>query len=140
MTISIETLALILMIAHSASAVFMTRVLYRQWGLFKIKYDDLDIEKSITHDIKRFRLTLFVLSCIVFAGNIIPIVIDGITLFGDNSLHRNPTVPLISLLYAVSNALTALISAYLIYTLYRIAKGTDDPNELIEKDIAKTKK
>lgn len=136
MTISIETLAFILMIAHSGSAVFMTRVLIRQYGLFKVRYDDLGIEKSLTNDIKRFRLTMFVLSCIVFAGNIIPIVIDGITLFGDNSLHRNPTVPLISLLYAVSNALTALISAYLIYTLYRLAKGSVDQNDLIEKDIA----
>lgn len=140
MTISIETLALILMIAHSASAVFMARVLLRQWGLFKIRYDDLGIEQNLIRDIKGFRITLFVLSCIVFAGNIIPIVIDGITLFGGNSLHRNPTVPLISLMYAVSNALTALISAYLIYTLYRIAKGSDDPNELIEKDIANSKK
>lgn len=140
MTISIETLALILMLAHLASDVFMARVLYRQWGLFKITYDDYGIPQNITRDIKRFRMTLFVLSCIVFAGNTVPIIIDAVTFFASNPLNRNPTVPLISLLYAVSNALTALISAYLIFTLYRIAKGTDDPNELVEKDIVNRKK
>lgn len=140
MTISIETLALILMFAHSASAIYMSFVLRRQYGLFKVNYDDLGIDQKLAADIKGFRVTMFVLSCIVFAGNIIPIVIDGITVFTENSLHRNPHVPLISLMYAVSNALTALISAYLIYTLYRIAKGSTDPNELIEKDIVNSKK
>lgn len=135
MTITIQALAAILMVGHLASDAFMAMVLKRQWGLFKVRYDELGVGEALTRDIKRFRVTLFILSCIVFAGNTIPIIIDGITLFGDNALHRNPHVPLISLLYAVSNALTALISAYLIYTLYRIAKGSDDQNALIEKDI-----
>lgn len=139
MTISIETLALILMLAHLAAAIFMARVLHRQWGLFKIPYDT-SIEPKLVKELKRFRAILFSLSVIVFAGNIIPILIDGVTFFYHNPLDRNPTVPVISLAYAVSNALTALISAYLIFTLYRIAKGSNDPNELVEKDIVNRKK
>lgn len=140
MTISIQVLALILMLVHIVSDIFMARVLYRQWGLFKVNYDDFGIAESELRDIKRFRVTLFTLSCIVFAGNVVPIIIDTITVLTDNSLHRNADVPIISLAYAVSNALTALISAYLIFTLYRIAKGSDNPNELLEKDIASRKK
>lgn len=134
-SISIQSLAIILMVAHVIADIFMGRVLFRQYGLFAVKFDDLGVENRLSQDIKNFRRTLFTLSVIVFAGNIVPVVVDAITVFSDNALHRNPEVPLISIIYAVSNALVAIISAYLIFTLYRIAKASNDPNELVEKTL-----
>lgn len=137
MTINISTLAWILIVCHSGSVIFMTFVLRRQYTLFShdITYDDARFEQKDIGRIKRFRLGLFLLSCVVLLGNVVPIAIDAITILGDNSVGRPTHVHTISILYAVSNALTALISAYLISTLYRIARGVHDPEVLIEKDL-----
>jgi hypothetical protein len=137
MTISIQTLAIILIFAHIGSDSFMAVVLKRQYRLFSraITNDDNLYRDDDIKKIKNFRFRLFLLSSVIFAGNTIPIIIDGITIFGHNSLHRNPHVPLISLAYAVSNAVTALVSAYLISTLYHIAQSANDPDELIEKNV-----
>lgn len=137
MTINIQTLATILILCHIGSAIFMGFVLRRQYKLFShdITYNDERFETKDISRIKRFRLRLFLLSCVVLLGNMIPIAIDAITLIGNNSVGRTPQVHTISILYAASNALTALISAYLISTLYRIARGVNDPNALIEKDL-----
>jgi hypothetical protein len=141
MTIDIQTLATILIIMHSGSAVFMGFVLKRQYKLFShdITLDDTRYEAGDINRIKRFRLGLFLLSSVVLLGNVVPIVIDLITILGDNAVNRAPQVHTVSILYAVSNALTALISAYLISTLYRIAKGVNDPNELVQKDLQRDK-
>lgn len=137
MTIDIQTLATILIVMHSGSAVFMGFVLKRQYRLFShdITLDDTKYEAGDIHRIKRFRLGLFSLSAVVLLGNVVPIVIDGLTIISDNAGSRPAHVHTISILYAVSNAMTALISAYLISTLYRIAKGANDPDELIQKDL-----
>lgn len=138
MTISIQTLAIILILAHIGSDIFMAVVLNKQYRLFSraITPDDSLYQDGDINKIKNFRFRLFLLSAVIFAGNTIPILIDGITIFTNNSLDRNPTVPLISLLYAVSNAITALVSAYLISTLYRIAQSANDPDALIEKNVS----
>lgn len=137
MTINIATLAWILIVCHSGSVIFMSFVLRRQYKLFSfdVTYNDSRFEEVDIHRIKRFRLGLFALSCVVLAGGIIPIAIDAVTIFGANSVNRPAHVHTISILYAISNALTALISAYLISTLYRIARGVNDPAVLIEKDL-----
>lgn len=137
MTINIATLAWILIFCHTGSVIFMSFVLRRQYKLFShdITYNDERFEAGDISRIKRFRLGLFLLSCVVLLGNVIPIAIDAITIFGGNSVNRPSQVHTISIMYAVSNALTALISAYLISTLYRIARGVHDPEALIEKDL-----
>lgn len=141
MTINIQTLATILIVMHLGSSIFMGFVLKRQYSLFShdITADDSKYEATDIKRIKRFRMGLFLLSCVVLLGNVVPIVIDLVTIIGNNSVNRTPHVHTISILYAVSNALTALISAYLISTLYRIAKSATDPNELIEKDLTSRK-
>jgi hypothetical protein len=138
MTISIQTLAAILILAHIGSGIFMTVVISKQYRLFSrsITPDDALYQDNDIKKIKNFRLRLFLLSGVILGGNTIPILIDGITIFSHNALHRNPHVPLISIAYAASNALTALVSAYLINTLYRIAQSANDPDELIEKNIS----
>lgn len=137
MTINIQTLAMILIVMHIGSAIFMSFVLKRQYKLFShdITLDDSKYDQHDIARIKRFRMGLFVLSCVVLLGNVVPILIDAVTIISNNPGNRPHHVHAISILYALSNAITAFISAYLISTLYRIAKGAHDPNELIEKDL-----
>lgn len=137
MSVNIQTLAIILVIMHIISDIFMLWVLRRQYGLFKRPITErMGYTTKTVTQIKQIRVVLFALSLLIFAGNIIPIFIDGITILHDNPLHRPAHIPLVSLLYAFSTALVALISAYLIKTLYRIAAASDDPDELLERDIA----
>lgn len=115
---SIETLAMILATAHIGSAIFIGRVIQKQYRLVRLPLQGNYTSQTIK-DVKHFRLVLLALSLVIFFGNIIPVAIDVITLATDNSLGRNPSVRPISIMYAVSNALTALVSAFLVWIIYR---------------------
>lgn len=117
MKIPIELLALILLVLHLGSVVYIGGVLRKQWRLLKV---------PIYPEIKRFRRVLFTLSAIILIGNAIPIFVDLVTILTNNSLGRTPSVKPISFAYAMSNALTALVSAYLIHTLYKLAASTKE--------------
>lgn len=123
---TIKSYALTLLITHIASMVFIFLVLKRQWALMKL---------PIPPNIKRFRLTLFILSLAIFAGNIVPIIIDSLTLFIDTG--RPQTVKPVSLMYAYSNGITALVSSYLIWTLYRLAADTKSVTDFETKALNK---
>lgn len=115
--VSIIELAFILLIAHTVSLVFIFRVLRRQYQLMR-----LPIDKHL----QGFRKVLFLLSCAIFLGNIVPIIIDTLTLFVDT--ERPSELHTISVVYACSNALTAMASALLIWLLYKIA-GQDEKDD-----------
>lgn len=109
----IKTLATILIIFHLASAGFIGNVLHKQWGLFKT---------CIPRKLRNFRRLLFALSLVIFAGNLVPILVDGITIFGGvvgRTQHPKP----ISVAYALSNAATQMICAGLIWLLYKMAEN-----------------
>lgn len=122
--LSIQTIAVILLIARLISVGFILFVLRLQWKLFKSKIDfslvpNLDHYQQTT--VYRIRRVLFVLAVIIFLGNMIPILIDAITIFSHNSLGRTQSIRPISVAYAVSNAFTAMFSAIMIWTLYKLA-------------------
>lgn len=97
-----------------ASAVFMFFVLRRQVRLFKL---------YITPELKVFRKILFLLAVVIFLGNLVPIIIDTLTVI--SHIHRSTNqVNTVGLLYAVSNTLTATMSALLIWIMYRMAAET----------------
>lgn len=69
------------------------------------------------------------MTIVVMAGNIVPIAIDLATLFG-------PSRPFwLGVLYAVSNVVTALFAALLIYKMYRLAGQTKEVNDLERKYV-----
>lgn len=111
----IKTVALILLLGHIVSAVFMLFVVRRQRELSKLPIDQ---------ELLSFRKTLNRLSVAILVGNIIPIVIDILTIYTYNSLERESSPSMIGIMYAFSNAITAAISAYLIWTLYKQAAKT----------------
>lgn len=134
MTLYIQTIALFLLIARVISVLFIISVLVRQAKLFG-KSIDFSVVPYLTNlqrkSVYRIRTVLFTLSVIILLGNLVPIVIDYITLFGD-SLGRPSQLRPISIAYAFSNAFTAMFSAIMIWTLYKLAgigsTGTPETN------------
>jgi hypothetical protein len=94
---------------------FIGLVIWRQYTLFRIK---------LTSDINHYRVVLFILAIAVFLGNIIPAGIDILTITGDIS-RSVQTVKPVSLLYSMDSAMTALISSFLIWRLYRMSAQSD---------------
>jgi hypothetical protein len=122
--VAIQTIAIFLLIARLISVVFIGMVLYLQSRLFGTKIDFSlvpNLSKFQKRNIYLARKVLFTLSVVIFLGNLIPIVIDTLTIFSDNAAGRNPEGPTISIMYAFSNALTAMFSAIMIWGLYKLA-------------------
>lgn len=125
--ISIQVIAIFLLIARLISVIFIAAVLKLQWKLFRTKIDFSLVPNLTTfqkNQVYRARRVLFILAVAVFLGNMVPIVIDSITIFND-SLGRPAGLRAISVAYAASNAFTAMFSAILVWALYRIAGLTD---------------
>lgn len=111
--VSIVIIAFILLVMRLISAGFMLSVLRKQWKSLK---------KPIDKDLVVFQRILFGMSVIIFLGNAVPIVIDTVTLFVETS--RPDQLAALSVSYALSNALTAMMSAILIWFMYRIAENS----------------
>ena len=122
--LSIKILAVCLLSLHAISSIYIYGVLRKQVALLKA---------PITPALKHFRYVLLSLSVVIFIGNIVPIVIDGLTLFVNTGRPAN--LRIVSILYAFSNALTALVSAYLIHTLYRLAANEHDISEFSDSQL-----
>jgi hypothetical protein len=128
--LSIKELAALLLIGHFSSMLFIIRVLYRQFRLFKIR---------TTVELNHFRKVLFTLSIVIMIGNVIPISIDILTLF--INLGRPTHIRLISVLYALSNAVVEFASAYLVWKLYQLAARNpevENPKNLKRKQYVRT--
>ena len=111
MTISIQTLALILLLGRAISVTFITLVLRKQWRLLKLPVDK---------EVRTFRKVLFAISIIILVMNFVPIVIDTLTLFVDTG--RPASVKTISVAYALSNSFTCALLSMFVWILYKIAE------------------
>jgi hypothetical protein len=111
---STAQIASLLLIGRILSMYLMVSVIRRQWILFKIPIDK---------DLVKFRKILLLLSSAIVIGNLIPILIDLIAIVYSNSQYiARPNA--ISVIYAVSNNLTAVLSAFFIWALYKLADRT----------------
>jgi hypothetical protein len=104
-----QKISLALLIGRLVSVSFMALVVSKQYKVLRAKnYPEL----------KRLRTTLLVGSCIILAGNIIPIVIDTLGIFGMGSFA-------LLLAYVFSNNLTAMLAAYMMWYSIRISEKTE---------------
>lgn len=121
--VDLQLIAFFLLIARIISVIFICLVIRKQAGLFG-KTLDIEAVPYLTRlqirNVYLIRRVLFILSLVILAGNLVPIVIDAITLF-NNDLGRPTNLRAISIAYAFSNALTAMVSAIMIWTLYKLA-------------------
>lgn len=122
---NIRTLAWWLLLGQISSVIFMSLVLIRQVKLLVINAKD---------GLGGIRWLLFMLALVVTLGNIVPVVVDTGTVLGVITRSTNNINP-VGLFYSVSNTGTALLSALLIWLLYRMAG-----NILIEYDITERKR
>ena len=112
--IEIEIIATILLVFRIISALFISTVIYWQFQLFK---------KYVPEEIKTFRVILFFLSIVILLGNVIPIIVDYATLVTE--VPRASSLSWLSITYAVSNALTSLVSSLTIWLLYKISRDSN---------------
>ena len=111
MEYDINSISLVLFFLHLIASLFMISVIRKQLGLFK---------KYIDPELRGFRMILFSLSVAVLIGNFVPLTIDFI-----NAI--NPAVdevPFGRVLYITANAIIAVVSAGLIWSMYRQAAKT----------------
>ena len=109
----IKDLSAILLVGQIISVGFIFSVLRLQFGLFKT---------TIQHDLVAIRRVLFHLAMVIFLGNLIPIVINALTITGAiyrPVLHGRLNFP--AIIYTSSNTGVAVASALLIWLLYRMA-------------------
>lgn len=111
----LKILAGALLVGRLVSQVFITLVLKRQWELLKLPIDE---------NLKLFRKRLFTLSIVIFLGNLVPILLDATALFITTE-GRNSNPSIIGIAYVISNNLTAIVSAFVIWLLYRLAAKED---------------
>lgn len=131
--VDIQTIAFLLLLGRLVSVSFILVVLYRQYKLFGTQIDFAlvpNLSRMQRKNVYTIRRILFALSVIILIGNLAPIVIDVITLFAETDRPAN--LRPISIIYAFSNSFTAMFSAAMIWTLYRVA-GIGGGNQL-DKD------
>lgn len=111
--ISIHIIAVFLLLIRLVSIFYISRVIKRQYELFKL---------PVPEDIQSFRKILFMISLAILLGNLIPVIVDAVTLVSD--VPRSPFLSWLSVTYAISNATTSLLSSLLIWFLYKIAEDS----------------
>lgn len=103
---NIQILAGILLVGRLAAIVFTIIVIRLQVQLLRTKTNP---------ELQDLRKLLLTLSVIVFAGNMIPIMIDVVGLTGNRP-------GILGIYYAFSNNLTALLSSILLWIVYRYSE------------------
>lgn len=121
----IHTYAAILLVIRIISMTLMGAVIYRQLQLFKLYIDK---------EIRYYRIVLFVLAIAILAGNVIPAVIDLLTLTGE-LVRSTKIVNGVSLVYTGAWATTSLLSSILIFWLYRMSHTVDTSHEESEHTL-----
>jgi hypothetical protein len=100
--------ALLLLIGRIITVIFIGNVVPKQYKLLKAtNYPEL----------RKLRKRLLQASVVLLVGQFIPILIDVLGIFQIGSLN-------LLLVYVYSNNLTAMLAAYIMWTVYRISEQT----------------
>lgn len=127
--VSIQLIAIFLLIIRILSCVYIFQVIRKQWQLLRVPIKHAErMPVRYVRQLTRFRALLFFLSTVILVGNVIPVVIDFVTIAGADT-GRPIGLENISIIYAFSNALTSLASSITISQLYRLAAQDEDITE-----------
>jgi hypothetical protein len=115
----IKHFAFILLLFRLGAVAFILLVIYKQLRLMRLPLPR-GVKKSKDKNVRIVRYILFALSLIILFNQFVPIVIDILTITSD--LKRSTTqVNSIGILYALSNSMGAIFSAFTIWLLYKLA-------------------
>lgn len=119
--ITVQIVALFLLLIRFISIAFIITVLIKQVKLFRIGIDS---------DLASFRVVLFLLNIVALSGSILPIYVDYYFAF----IHQGEAEVGMIVAYAVSNAMVYLASSILIWKVYQIASSQLDHIEEMEEE------
>lgn len=124
----IKVYAAILLVARVISMGFTGAVVLMQLGLFKLPIEG---EDGMTTDrrrrIRSYRKVLFGLAVAAFVSNIIPTVIDILTIF-DMLERSSRVVQPASLVYTMTWAGSSILTSILLWSLYYMSYIVDRKN------------
>lgn len=100
-----KILSLILLFGRIASVVFISMTIRLQVKLIRSRRHN---------ELNGLRKVLLASSCLILLGNVVPIIIDVNGIFGRGSFALLIT-------YVLSNNITALLSAMLMWQIYRVS-------------------
>lgn len=121
----IEILALALLILRLVAMGILATVLKKQWDLMQRPAKILD--GYIENDVVRFRKHLFFLTLALAGSNLLPIAFDLFIIFdGLVFAWFTFTITEFLIVYTVSNTLSAVLAAWLIYKIYSDALTVDE--------------
>lgn len=115
---STKELAVILLLGHISSVVFIVMVLYRQLRILRGRPDST---------LRIARIVLSTLAGTILVGNFIPITVDSLVL-ADVVVRNQPSAA--GIVYATSNVVILVLSSASMLALYVIAEilARKDPN------------
>lgn len=122
----IKDLALILLIGRTVAVFFMSLVIKKQ--LFLLRF-------PVPPEVRKFRTILTALSVSLLLVNVLPIVLDLLTIFSTNNLTRTARPGIVGITYTLDNCLGAVIASILVWMLYRLASNTKDVTDFETKQL-----
>jgi len=136
-----EITAFTLLLLRVAASIFLWKVLKIQIDLLRkpIKLDEEIYNEQDIIDVWNFRRRLHYIPIALFVGNFVPIVLDSLVVirwFG--ILDSVRTTPVL-IVYAISNAVTMLLAAILINSIYKLAIETKEVTDLEIEHLRKSK-
>lgn len=124
----VQILAAVLIIGRIITMGFILAVIRKQWR----------IRHSPIHPrLKNLRKALTLLAVLVFAGSIYPLLLDTAALLCPSIVLAND-VDMFGAVYALDNNATFMLSAILIWTLYRLSDVVIEAAELVTGKIIDT--
>lgn len=112
----IKIIAAVLLTLRLMSVAFLYLVLKRQVRYLRSKKEP---------ELQNVRILLTSLTAIILLGQLVPILIDSVTLL--DVVERSMSRPHpIGIAYALSNGTTAVVTSYLLYKLYKTIEGHRD--------------
>lgn len=122
----INTLATILLVGRMIAIYFMSSVVRRQLQLMKMPIND---------EVRTFRKILLGLAIALLISNIVPAILDILTIVSVNSLGRTPVVGDVGIFYTLFNCSGAIVSSLLVWMLYRLAANTKEVTDFEAKQL-----
>lgn len=122
----ILTVAIVLLLLRVIATLFLAKVLVIQRELMRRPIDKRVMDLVEAEDIIKYRKELFYLTLALAASNLLPIVFD-MYIISDELGHTwfNITNLQFLIIYTLSNALAAVLGAFLINKIYRNALEVD---------------
>lgn len=123
---TITLLALALLLLRLTATGYLLKVLKAQWELMRLPVDKRVVTLVDEQDIIKYRKQLFYLTLALAGSNLLPIIFDiYILIDGMGFIWLTVSTRQFLIAYTISNALSAVLAAYLIKQIYKNALEVD---------------